>query len=200
MKTFWKVVLCLILVIFLVVAGVWATYLTYRAAFKFSTLESHIALLESHATAIEWRLQSVEETVSELELRAAALEEENFDLNWSIRWLRQEQDRIYGHFSDSVLIDIDQGIKPEMGLEFLVGGHRYVDFHPSALFKLERPFLVRMGLADWVDLSDELQPGDRLQVWCNPKQPTSGVSFWDDGSCLVLNLQHLDGVYALITR
>lgn len=149
------------------------------------------------AVTINWAsLQIQENRIPLLEERISALEEENEDLKWSLRWQQQGQSQLFGYHMGAVLIKIDPSIGSDMGLALSIGGTLEEDVQ-EVLYQIERPFMIRLGFS-WVDLSQELEGGDLLQAACN-SSAVEGVSFWDNGSCLALFLQRVDGSHVSIT-
>lgn len=156
---------------------------------------SGVARLEAQAQ------DDLESRVAALESRVDELEREVADHDWWINHLEDGQVRLFGFYANGVWVEIDPVLNDDTTkvLEFSVGDQVSSPVTSSGLWDIQMPFKVRLVdtetdvASEWVDLSRVLTSGDWMQIWCSPEENTM-VSYWDE-SCLVINIQHLNGVY-----
>ena len=155
---------------------------------------SGVARLEAQAQ------DDLESRVAALESRVDELEREVADHDWWINHLEDGQVRLFGFYANGVWVEINSDLIVGKVLEFSVGDQiSSLSVTSSGLWDIQMPFKVRLVdtetdvASEWVDLSRVLTSGDWMQIWCSPEENTM-VSYWDE-SCLVINIQHLNGVY-----
>lgn len=206
MKTFWSVVLILALVVLVSVAA-WVNILIARAAFEFPKLESRMALFESHATALEWRLQSVEEKVGEIETFNKALcgtirQLSEIDMDLIAAGAveipgRSEPlfDKIFSaqaYCQGIVFVSIDVRQTPGSKIIFQnteVTSHLRNGVLPGGDFEI---VLVNERGSVSVNLGGFVERGDFMKVWVSSEEPELST-FYDEETGLAISILHIDG-------
>jgi len=206
MKTFWSVVFVLFLIVLVVVAA-WVNILIARAAFQLPKLESRVALLESHATALEWRLQSSEEKVSELETFNKAfcgtilrLSEVDMDLiaAGAVEIPGKSEplfDKVFSaqaYCQGIVFVSIDVRQTPGSKIIFQnteVTSHLRSGVFPGGDFEI---VLVNERGSVSANLGGFVERGDLVKVWVSSEKPEI-AAFYDEATGLAISILHIDG-------